>query len=220
MFVVYKLTNRINGKSYIGVTSRNLNDRWFEHLKRARDGNRPGNRLYAALAEFGPQAFDREVLDRSSSKEEAEKLEAHYIVKFGTYENGYNSNLGGAGFLEFPEHIKRKISAAQKGKIISPESRAKMSAAKLGDPRCAAKLGAYTQKGAGSPLAKSYLLQFPDGTQHVVTGLNDFCKRNNLHYAHLRGSRGKSKGYVLLKRFNDHPEREYAQAGGNGGRPT
>lgn len=219
MYIVYKLTNRVTKMSYIGMTSRSLGARWHEHLKRCREGARPENRLYAALAEYGSQAFDHEVLDRISSREEAEKLEAEYIAKFDTYENGYNCNLGGSGFLVFPEHIKRKISEAQKGKIISPESRERMSQAKIGDSRCAAHFGDFTKKGSENPRAKSYLLQFPDGSQHVIKGLHDFCKRNYLHEAHLR-SRGKSKGYVLLKRFNDHPEREYAQAGGNGGRPT
>lgn len=220
MFIVYKLTNRITGKSYIGLSSRGLNDRWSEHQKRAREGKRRENRLYAALTEYGPQAFDQEVLETVSSKEAAEMLETQYIVKFDTYNNGYNCNLGGAGFLKFPEHIKKKISKSQKGKIISPEVRAKMSEAKRGDARCASHLGDYVQKGAANPLAKSYLIQFPDGTQHVVKGLNDFCKRNNLHYAHMRGARKKSKGYVLLKRFNDQSESSYTQAGGNGGLPT
>lgn len=180
---------------------------------------RSENRLYAALAEYGSHEFDREVLARASSQEEAERLEAKYIADYDTYENGYNCNLGGAGFLKFPEHIKRKISESQKGKVMSSEARAKMSAAKIGDSRCADHFGDYTKKGSDNPKAKSYLLQFPDGTQHVIKGLHDFCKRNHLHEAHLR-SRGKSKGYMLLKRFNDHPEREYTQAGGNGGHPV
>lgn len=220
MFIVYKLTNCINGKAYIGISSRSLSARWSEHLERNRQGGRPNNRLYAALAKYGPKAFRREVIDRASSEEEVRKLETHYILKFNTYRKGYNCNLGGHGFLKFPDYIKRKISEGNKGKVRSPETRAKMSLAKLGDSRCATHFGAYTKKGAGSPRAKSYLVRFPDGTVHTIKGMRAFCREHRLIMCKLTCGTQRTKGYVLLKRFNDHPEREYAQAGGNGGHPV
>lgn len=201
-YIVYKLTNRINGKCYIGISSRSLAARWSEHLERHRQGGRPNNRLYAALDKYGPDAFQREVIARASSEDEVRKLETHYIKKFDSFKKGYNCNLGGNGFLKFPEHIKRKISEAQKGKVISLESREKMSQAKLGDKRCANNFGAHTGKGKANPRAGKYLFQFPDGSKHGVIGLRAFCRERNLHMAHIN-ARGHSKGYRLLERFND-----------------
>lgn len=219
MFIVYKLTNSINGKSYIGITSRTLDARWFEHLERTRQGKRPSNRLYAALAKYGPKAFRREVIARAASEDEVRRLETYYITKFDTYRNGYNCNLGGVGFLKFPEHIKVKIGLAQKGKIISAESKAKMSKAKLGDPKCATNFGEHTQKGAANPRAKEWLVRFPDGTDKRIKGLRAFVREHGLNMRHLK-DRGHSKGYVLLKRFNGQSESSYTQAGGNGGHPA
>ena len=219
MFIVYKLTNSINGKSYIGISSRSLGARWSEHLERHRQGCRPNNRLYKALDKYGTHAFHREVMATASSEDEVRQLETFYILKFDTYRKGYNCNLGGSGFLKFPEHIRRKISEGNKGKIVSAETRANMSRAKLGDSRCAKHFGVHTNKGAGNPRARRFLFRFPDGSENIVIGLRAFCREHRLHLAHIN-ARGRSKGYVLLKRFNDHPEREYAQAGGNGGHPT
>jgi len=202
MYLVYKITNSINGKCYIGISGRRVNVRWLEHLERTRQGKRTGNRLYAALAKYGPDKFRVEVIAYAFSEEEARTLETYYIKKFNSFKRGYNCNLGGHGFLKFPEHIKRKISEAQKGKIISPETREKMSLAKRGDARCALHFGAHTAKGAENPRAGKFLFKFPDGTEHVIVGLRAFCRERGLHMAHL-SARRKSKGYMLLKRFND-----------------
>ena len=201
MFVVYKITNSVNGKSYIGITSRTVEVRWCEHLERVRHGIR-NSRIYAAIRKYGSEAFERETLAFTSTESEARSLETHYIHAFDTYENGYNSNLGGFGFLHFPDHIRRKISIAQRGKYIPPSSRLKMSQAKLGDGRCAANFGLHTRKGKENPRAGKYLIRFPDGTERTVCGLRAFCREHRLIASHIH-VRGHTKGYVLLKRFND-----------------
>lgn len=200
-FVVYKLTNKINGKAYIGITSRYESDRWAEHKKRAKEGVR-NSRLYAAIRKYGPDAFSREVIATASSEDELRELERRYIQEFNTYEAGYNSNLGGHGFLEFPEHIRIKIGQAQKGKVISPETRKRMSAAKIGDSRCADHFGNHTQKGDLNPRSRSFRIQLPDGSEHVVKGLRAFCREHKLVQCHLY-SRGHTKGFRLLERLND-----------------
>ena len=130
-------------------------------------------------------------------------LETEYIKKFNSCRRGYNCNLGGHGFLELPDHIKRKISAAQIGKVVSAESRRKMSEAKRGDSRCARQLGRHTLKGAENPRSKSYLVQFPDGSIHRIRGMRAFCREHKLTQCKLTGMRKETKGYKLLERFND-----------------
>lgn len=219
MFSVYKITNKINGKSYIGISSREPIMRWSEHLVRYRQGRRGGNRLYDALSKYGPNAFSLETVATASTELEIRKLETFYITKFDTYHNGYNCNLGGVGFLKFPKHIVRKISEAQKGKIISAETKAKMSLAKLGDKRCAEHFGEHLSKGGNNPRARWFLIRFPDGTEHKICGLREFCRLHEIAHSKL-SAKGRTKGYMLLKRLNDYPEMEYSQAAGNGGSPV
>lgn len=200
-FIVYKITNIANGKSYIGISSRKEAARWSEHKKRAQEGGR-NSRLYDAIRKYGSESFQREVIATASTEEEVRALETRFIHEFDTYQNGYNSNLGGFGFLIFPDHIKVKISLAQKGKHIPPETRRRMSNAKLGDSRCAIHFGEHTQKGSLNPKSRSFKFRFPDGSEHVIIGLRAFCRLNGLHLSHVNG-RGHSKGYVLLERLND-----------------
>lgn len=201
VFYVYKLTNTVNGKSYIGISSRKPTVRWHEHCERARQGIR-NSRLYSAIRKYGPRSFRIDTLEQASTEDEVRTLETRYIIEFDTYANGYNSNLGGNGFLVFPDHIKEKIRLAQIGKFIPPASREKMSAAKRGDSRCAIHFGEHTKRGGENPRARSFLLRLPDGTEQVIRGLRAFCRQHELHIAHIN-SRGHSKGFVLLERLND-----------------
>lgn len=217
-FIVYKLTNSRNGKSYIGISNRPVGIRWSEHVQRAKETAGRNSRLYAAIRKYGSQAFSKEILAKAETEDVVRTLETEFIHKFDTYENGYNSNLGGYGFLVFPDHIRKKIGDAQRGKIISVECRAKMSAAKLGDSRCAVNFGTHTRKGQDNPRSKSFRVRLPDGSERVVTGFRAFCRANGITTAHMY-RRGRSKGFVLLERLNDYPEREYGQAAGKSGGP-
>lgn len=206
MYYVYKATNRVNGKCYIGITSREIDCRWREHLSRSRNNDR-NSRLYAAMRKYGSEAFVVEVLDQSDTEESIRELERKYIASCDSYNNGYNCNLGGEGFLKFPEEIRRKISESQKGKVIPEAVREKMSKAKRGDSRCAEHLGAHVNVGRDNPRSKYFMVETPDGNIIVDKGLRAFCRNNNLLHCKL-SSNGRTKGYTLLGTFNDHPFKE------------
>lgn len=201
MYSVYRIKNTVNGKSYIGITSRSVRERFEEHLSRCRNYQR-GNRLYIAMRKYGAENFKVELLGSSSDEDAIRNLETENIKKFDSYKNGYNCNLGGCGFLEFPENIRKKIRIAQKGKTISLEAKTKMSAAKKGNKNCAKNFGDYTQKGYENPKSKCFSIQFPDGHIETIQGLRAFCREHNLSQCSL-SARGKNKGFVLLERFND-----------------
>ena len=200
-FRVYKITNAVNGKTYIGISSRPVEQRFKEHLSRAACTQR-FSRLYAAMRKYGAENFSVEELEEAGDEDQVRYLECKYIAQFNSYRKGYNCNLGGNGFLVFPEHIKRKISESQIGKKIDPEVVRKMAEARKGDRRWHGNLGEYRQKGGKSPLAKRYEIQFPDGSCKVIRGLRGFCRDHKINYPHL-ANRGRTKGYVLLRRFND-----------------
>ena len=217
MNYVYKIQNTENGKCYIGITSRTVLQRWDEHISRARCGIR-NSRLYDAIRKYGKEKFEVTTIDSIDCEDSVRELEKHYIQELDTYENGYNCNLGGNGFLVFPDEIRKKISESQKGKTISKESRKKMSLAKIGDTRCAKHLGAHTNKGKSNPRAKWYLVRRPDGEIEIGKGIREYCRKNNLLHSKL-SSKGGTKGFELLGTFNDYPEREYAQASGSAVHP-
>ena len=218
MFKVYRIVNKINLKVYVGITSREISDRFDEHLSRARCGVR-GSRLYDAIRKHGSDNFVQSLICVTDSEEAVRLLETKYINYYDSYNNGYNCNLGGCGHLHIPEELRKKIGDAQKGKIISEESRAKMSAAKKGDSSCAINFGGYTQKGSKNPKAKSYLIQTPNGDKVIIRGIRQFCRDNNLNQGSFN-FRKKSKGFKILRTFNDYPEMEYSQVAGKGAHPV
>lgn len=106
MYKVYKHTNLINGKSYIGITSQKTYKRWHpDHYISCK-------RFYAAIEEFGWQNFSHEVLYEVETKEEANKLEKEMIAQYKTTEAafGYNMSSGGIGRsgLKSKGGVKRK----------------------------------------------------------------------------------------------------------------
>ena len=86
--IVYKATNSVNGKSYIGQTILNLEDRIKDHIKRSRV---PTYKFHIALNEFGREKFTWKILKSCSNKDELTRYEQHYIDKYNSaYPNGYN----------------------------------------------------------------------------------------------------------------------------------
>lgn len=91
---IYKITNLINGKVYIGQTKQSFNDRWRTHIRRGLKAE-PGtnNKLYTAMWEEGVENFSFEVLLECKPEELNEK-ERYFIQFFKAQEWGYNSTGG------------------------------------------------------------------------------------------------------------------------------
>jgi len=171
-----------------------------------------------AMRKYGTDNFKFETIDQTDCEPTVRELETAHIKRLDSYSNGYNCNLGGHGFLVFPEEIKRKISESQKGKVISPESRRRMSEAKRGRTECAEHFGEHTNKGDENPRAKWYIIISPGGECMIGKGVRAFCREHSLLHSKL-SSKGKTKGFKLIGTFNDYPEREYAQVSGSATHP-
>lgn len=87
---IYKITNLINQKSYIGQ-SIDIKRRWKDHRKAIQTGE---NYLYRAIRKYGIENFSFEVI-KECTPDELDDLERYYINLYDTYYNGYNSTLGG-----------------------------------------------------------------------------------------------------------------------------
>lgn len=75
--IVYKISNDINGKLYIGITTCQLEVRWKGHLHDADRGiERP---LYRAMRKYGKEHFKIEQIDTANTPEELGEKERYYI---------------------------------------------------------------------------------------------------------------------------------------------
>lgn len=88
---IYKITNNINGKSYIGQTT-DYNRRFQEH-KALGYGNEKNKLLYYAFKKYGIDNFSFEVIENKTSN--YNEREKYWIAYYDTFENGYNMTEGG-----------------------------------------------------------------------------------------------------------------------------
>ena len=92
-YYIYKGTNKINGKSYIGQTC-DFKSRVWQHLRCC---EKEDCLFHRAIQKYGRNNFLWEIIETCESQKEATRLEKHYIELYNTYRNGYNENKGGVG---------------------------------------------------------------------------------------------------------------------------
>lgn len=94
MGFIYKITNKANGKLYVGQTFRNVGQRFDEHLRMSRK-DKIGYRslLYAAIKKYGKENFTVETLEECEDDKLNER-EIYWIETLRTCETGYNISLG------------------------------------------------------------------------------------------------------------------------------
>jgi group I intron endonuclease len=131
-FILY-LVEAPNGKRYVGITSRSVADRWFEHLQESR-AQRANRAISNAIRKYGASTFGIAELDRATDWRDLCSKERDAIARFNTFAPaGYNLTRGGDGFTgrHSPETIV-KMRAAHSGKVRSAEHCQNLSAALKG----------------------------------------------------------------------------------------
>lgn len=120
---IYCITNKINGKRYIGQTV-DYNTRRDRHLKYHTDEQ---SVLHRAIAKYGPDSFEMHpvitftAINEGVRRKVLDFLEVLYIKKYQTLvsQHGYNLTIGGGGMSGFKhsEEARKKMSESQKTSI-------------------------------------------------------------------------------------------------------
>lgn len=111
-YYIYCAKNSVNSKVYIGCTKR-LRQRIWEHR---RCYEREDCAFHRAIKEIGIDKFSFEILDRADNREEAHRLEQKYIQEFDSFNNGYNSTIG--GFSAAPWNVKPIVCLDLDGNLV------------------------------------------------------------------------------------------------------
>lgn len=147
--IIYKATNTVNGKVYIGKTTRTLEERRKEHEYEAtrRDRNFA---FYNAIRKYGTDVFEWKIIDKATTEDELNEKERYWIAYYNAVnrDHGYNMTEGGDGVKpneevreKLSESIRRrwqdgdyrkKVVEAHKRKTLSEETRRKISEAQKG----------------------------------------------------------------------------------------
>lgn len=204
MAYIYKITNDINDKVYVGKTKISIERRFSQHCrerKKERCRNRP---LYIAMNKYGVEHFHVELIEETDNPEEREM---YWIDFYNSYHYGYNATRGGDGkchvdkklVVDTYKRVKNQkqtakilnISADTVRKILNSLNVKKLTSSEILRKKCGISVNQYDLEG-------HFLRKF-DTVGDAVLYLN---KRNNNRspYEHIldvcRGKRKTAYGYV------------------------
>ena len=136
--IIYKITNKITKKFYIGKTERTLFARWKAHCRDALH-NKSKTYFHRSIRKHGAHNFACKIIMRADNIDKLNKLEEHFISKWNSTESkiGYNGTSGGDGGVP-NKQSRRKISQALSGRPkppITEEHRRNLSEANKGQKR-------------------------------------------------------------------------------------
>lgn len=158
IYSIYKSTNIITGECYIGFDSK-----WPRRKKYHKRFSKKQNNIkfYNAIRKYGWENFQWEVVYESLDGEHTlNVMENLFIMQFDSFNNGYNSTLGGDGTIGYnhTEETKRKMRVPKSEESIIKRVESK---------------------------SKNWIVTDPTGKRYQIKNLNKFCKENNLCYGNM-----------------------------------
>ena len=95
---IYKISNDINDKLYIGKTLYTIERRWYQHKNNAKSRKDLSHiPLYSAMNKYGIEHFQIEEIEKVDDEKQLSAREQYWIKFYDTYHNGYNASIGGDG---------------------------------------------------------------------------------------------------------------------------
>lgn len=199
--IIYKATNKINGKMYIGQTARTLDVRMAEH---ARHSNTPFDR---AVQKYGMENFDVETIDTASSIDELNQKEIYWIKYYNTYgDNGYNACIGGENTKGYHhrEESKAKMSEAKRRMYIGENNpfygkrHSEETCKRFSEQRTGRKLSPEWKRHLSeSSSIKVKVINIETG--EIFNSIKEAADKYNIAPTHIsrvcRGRRNKTGGY-------------------------
>lgn len=196
--IIYKITNDINNKVYIGQTIETLADRWSAHSRPHQGKNKAKSLIAQAIRKYGKNHFTMVQIDSASSIEELNNLEIRYIKEYNCKAPyGYNLQDGGDNKTCHPDtrlkiskslkgtQIKNRMNGASKGRPVSEERRARIS---------------KTMTGVAQPWKYKKVLCVETGIvyESVQKAAIDLgIKRPNLSYLLINGGKHRKTGLTF-----------------------
>jgi group I intron endonuclease len=129
---IYRITNNVTGMSYVGQTTKSIEERFKKHSER------PSKSMHISsmIKKYGKNNFTIELIEEANSQDELNYLEVYYVKHFDTmYPKGYNHRAGGEQNCTMSQATKDKISKTKlgvpllkrRGELRSEEQRIKIS---------------------------------------------------------------------------------------------
>lgn len=170
--IVYKITWTETGECYIGQTSQRLLARWTAHNSEARRAKKP-NKFQQALLEKGRDGWALELIAICETVTEANEAEKAAIRACDSIARGFNTTIGGKTSKGRPitPELRAKMSASARAKPpVTEETRARLSQARKGkshSPSHRAKIAAALKGKSRPESVKEKLRKANTGKSHT-----------------------------------------------------
>lgn len=198
MYIVYKHTNLLNGKVYVGQTKYSPEKRWGRNGKYYLYHDTTFSR---AINKYGWDNFSHKIIATGLTKIEADEMEISLIQKYKELKISYNMTIGGEGRvgIPFPEHLKKEVSKRFKGKPLTEEHKQRISNSLKGKSK--SEVAKQHMRGKIA-VNRRPVLQFSTDGEFIkeYSSIQEAAKQNNIIATHIsrcaRGKRKKTGGYI------------------------
>lgn len=210
--VIYKITNIINGKVYIGQTSDiNPNKRIDVHFRKVKSTDL----VYRAFLKYGKENLNIEILCSTDSLDNLNYLEQFFIQYYNSVvPNGYNIKLGGEQGGKCSDELKRKIGqlakerflkngSPLKGRKFSQKHLENLSKSRKGfDSEARKQARAKSHEQAKIPIKA---IKIETGEEFIFKSIQECAKTLNLQGCNIsrvlkgRQNRSQHKGYRFIQ---------------------
>ena len=192
MGYIYKITNLVNNKSYIGQTIQPYKERWNRHIHDALSNTVDSYKrfsLHYAIRKYGVENFDFSLIEEIPNMKLNER-EQYWIGYYNTYNNGYNETLGGGGSQKYDyEEIAKmyqQISSLRKVADLFGCDTDVVHNACVANHIPILDSGTVTQSELGKPVCQidptslTILARYPSATNAAISVFNDRSKNRNI----------------------------------------
>ena len=182
-YEVYKVTNKVNNKVYIGITNKGAGARFKQHLFDAEHGSQ--YRFHRAIRKYGKENFEVSIIAFCNNADELKENEIKFISEYESMnpDKGYNMTEGGDGTFGrvCTLETRLKISEANKGKEVSEETRKLLS--ELGKVRTTGR-DTYWSSGNIGASRRKQVLQYDNNGNFIkeYEGVNIAAKETGINF--------------------------------------
>ena len=106
--IIYKITNDINEKVYVGKTTLTIEERFKMHCRDCEKREEEKRPLYAAMRKYGKEHFKIEKIEECDSDLSSER-EQYWIGFYKSFKDGYNATLGGDGKILYDYNLIEEL---------------------------------------------------------------------------------------------------------------
>lgn len=196
--IIYRVTNLINNKIYIGQTKYSLKERKHGHYSKMKDNTY----FHKALCKYNKNVFIWEIIDKADTIEELNKKEQYWIKYYDSFNKnkGYNLTMGGEGSIGYipSEETRKKMRNRMLGNKYTLGFKVKEETKeKLRNINLNKKLSIDHKNKIGKSNRKYIYILNNNKEILKIDDLVAFCNKNNINYESIRNAFKLNKDQYL-----------------------